>query len=219
MKLILKIIIILFLGGIVLIIGFFTFINYQTRSREKIIDEQFHKNGNIAIRKVEGYDCCEGFYTKTTVYDTNGRKVESYGNQDGSRFKEIFKYQDSTIIFEGHYTFHNDGLENANNFDVRNSMLSTVNETEYYLNRGLKSIKRLTYFDEQNNRDTASLEIIKYDNKGVITINTEFRKERDYIKDDNSGEYTKLIQWAIIEDKIKKSVDTIEVKKVKLEEK
>jgi hypothetical protein len=217
MKSIFKIILIVFLGGLVLIIGFFTFITYQTRSREKIIDEQFHENGNIAIRKVEGYDCCEGFYTKTTLYDSNGRKIETYGNQDGSRFKEILKYKDSTVVFEGYYTIYNDSLENANNFDVKNSMLNSLSETEYYSNRELKSKKRLSYFEKWNDRDTASLLIIKYDNTGMVTVNTEFRKDREYIKDENSGNYTQLIQITIIEDKIKNYVDTLEIKKIKLE--
>ena len=217
MKLIFKIIIFIFLGGIILIIGFFTFITYQTRSREKIIDEQFHKNGNIAIRKVEGYDCCEGFYKKTIIYDSNGRKIETYGNQDGSRFKELLKYQDSTVVFEGYYTIYNDSFVTANNFDVKKSMLSYLSETEYYSNRELKSEKRLSYFDEGDNRDTASLIIIQYDNTGIVTVNTEFRKDRDYINDEKSDRYTKLIQRTIIEDKINNSVDTIEIKKIKLE--
>lgn len=217
MKSLFKIILIVLLGAISLIVGCFIFITYQTRSSEKIIYEQLHKNGNIAIRKVEGYDCCEGFYKKTMIYDSKGRKIETYGNQDGSRFKEIFKYQDSTIVFEGYYVIYNDSLENENNFDVANSMLIYLSEKEYYPNKELKSKKHLSYFDELNNRDTASLVIMHYDNKGLITVHTEFRKERDYIEDEMSGEYTQFMQWTIIEDNIRKSVDTIEIKKIKLE--
>jgi hypothetical protein len=217
MKPMFKIILIVLIGGIVLFFGFSAFIMYQTRSSEEIIEERFHKNGNIAMQKVEGYDCCEGFYEKTIIYDDKGRKIEEYGNRDGSRFKEVFQYQDSIITFEGYYTIDNDSL--ANNFEVNEARISSLSETEYYPNQKVKLRKLLSFYEDWNNRDTSSLEIENFDSLGRKTIWKEFRNERDYVWNEQLGEHTKIIQAKVIEDKIRSRVDTIEIIEFEIKEK
>ena len=137
MKNIFRIILVIIIGGVILILGFLAFIIYQSRSTEKIIEAEYHPNGNLALQKVVGYDCCQGFFEKTIKYDIEGRKIEVFGNQNTSRIKEIYRYQGSDLIFEGYYTIDNDSL--TDNFEVENLRLSFSLKTEYYSNKKNKT--------------------------------------------------------------------------------
>lgn len=214
MKTIFKIILIVFAGVIILIFGFSAFIMYQTRSTQEVIEEKYHSNGNLAMQKIKGYDCCEGFFEKTVMYDTEGRKIDVFGNQDGSRIKEIFRYHDSDLIFEGYYMIDNDSL--TENFEVDNSSLILSLETEYYPNKRVKSKKQLSFYEKLNKRDTASFEIEKFDSLGQIIVDREYRKDRDYFWDEEKKKDTMIIQTTLIEDKLKKTIDIIEIEKMKI---
>lgn len=216
MKTLIKIVLMILVGGALLFFGSYVFIMYQSRSTKEIIEERFHANGNIAMRKIEGNYYREGSYEKTINYDEAGREIGSYGNYDWSRFKEVFLYDDSTLIFEGYYEIYNDSL--AENFEVDSTNVDLIDEAEYYLNGKVKSIKQIGFYN-WSDRDTAFLDTECYDLNGNVTLDREYRKDRNHFWDEEMGRDTLIVQISIIEDKIKNTIDTIEIKEIRIQEK
>lgn len=178
-------------------------------NEKTILHQEFDKEGRLVSEKVEGYDCCEGFYTKTLTYDTLGNIIEVFGNVDGGRMKEVYKYTSSHLVFSGYYSIYRDSLDT--DFDVDLTNIDYFTETEYYQNEQKKHYKSLD-FHNWNNRDTASLTIRKYDSLGNILVHTVFSKERDYSRNEQTRELEPTYpQYTIFEDRIKNQIDTIAI--------
>lgn len=198
-----------FIGKIIFLILILSVISCGL-NEETRLHQEFDKQGRLISEKVKGYDCCEGFYTKTFAYDTLGNIVKVFGNTHGDRMKEVYKYDGLQRVFEGYYEIYEDSLGDDFNRDTLD--IHYLNEINYYSNEQKKNHKWLRFFEPWENRDTSSLTIIKYDSLGNILVHTSFDKERDYSRNEQTGILDSIYsQITVFEDKIKNQIDTIAI--------
>lgn len=195
---------------ITVIIGLVAFLVFfflkANKSDETVLDEKYDKQGRLTMQVVEGYDCCEGFYEKTKLFDTLENVVEEFGIQDGLSFKNTYQYKNDRLVFGGYYSIENDSV--YENFDKNDPRIDSKVEHHYYVNGQPKINYHLSFYTNQGKGDTTYYSIERTDSLGNKLEDIHLDISRIYQLDSSTQQYSGYQQLRILENRLNESIDT-----------